>query len=248
VRATVLGEARQMRVTLVGDDPLTVHGMEAVLLPNKDIDIVVAQLDVTNVHRPIEDRFQADIFVVLVSAVDRDVVAIVRQLISMERRRLVPVLVLAERLGAHSNEILELGSCVAQRRFVGATEMLALIRLVAAGYLLVERSHARHLAASAAGLTPHRLDLVALGQLTRREHEVFELMTGGKSNTEIADILSVARSTVKSHVERIFAKLEIHDRVQLALLAAARQGADGNSPPPPAWPVPLSGRPDSEAP
>lgn len=59
--------------------------------------------------------------------------------------------------------------------------------------------------------------------LTERELEVLRLLATGLSNRDIASILFIAESTVKSHVEHIIGKLGVSDRVQAAVWAA-RQG------------------------
>jgi len=55
--------------------------------------------------------------------------------------------------------------------------------------------------------------------LTDREAEVLTLIAAGLSNTEIADRLFVAETTVKTHVNRIFAKTHSRDRTQAAAYA-----------------------------
>ena len=60
-----------------------------------------------------------------------------------------------------------------------------------------------------------------LEPLTDRELEVLRLMAAGRSNTEIAQALIVAVSTVKTHVNRIFGKLGVTSRTQA--VARARE-------------------------
>ncbi|MGH2892824.1 MAG: response regulator [Solirubrobacteraceae bacterium] len=67
----------------------------------------------------------------------------------------------------------------------------------------------------------------AIGQLTRREREVLELIALGHSNKRIALELGVAEKTVKTHVGHLLAKLGVADRTQAALLAV-RHGATGD--------------------
>jgi len=58
--------------------------------------------------------------------------------------------------------------------------------------------------------------------LTPREEQVLRLLATGRSNREIAEILFVADSTVKTHVQNITAKLGVSDRVQAAVWAVRR--------------------------
>jgi DNA-binding response OmpR family regulator len=59
--------------------------------------------------------------------------------------------------------------------------------------------------------------------LTRREHEVLELLGEGLAQTEIAQRLGIASRTVGSHVERILVKLDVHSRAH-AVARAYREG------------------------
>lgn len=55
-------------------------------------------------------------------------------------------------------------------------------------------------------------------KLSRREFEVAKLIALGDSNKVIARKLNIAERTVKAHVSTIFTKLEVNDRLKLALL------------------------------
>lgn len=59
--------------------------------------------------------------------------------------------------------------------------------------------------------------------LSPREYEVLLAIAQGLSNTEIADRMHVSAATVKSHINRMFAKLGFRDRAQ-AIIFAYRQG------------------------
>jgi NarL family two-component system response regulator LiaR len=56
--------------------------------------------------------------------------------------------------------------------------------------------------------------------LTAREQEVLRLVGEGKRNPEIARELHISENTVKTHISSLMSKLEIDDRIQLALYAA----------------------------
>ena len=59
----------------------------------------------------------------------------------------------------------------------------------------------------------------AVGELTTRELDVLTLIGQGLSNTEIADKLCISGVTVKSHVGRIFGKLDLRDRAAAIVYA-----------------------------
>lgn len=54
------------------------------------------------------------------------------------------------------------------------------------------------------------------GKLTTRENEVLHWLAAGKSNAQIAEILSVSPSTVGKHLERIYEKLGVENRTAAA--------------------------------
>ena len=95
------------------------------------------------------------------------------------------------------------------------------LRAVANGEMLLSREE---LTRSLRGLDPNSTNSTELIQpLSQRETEVLQLLATGLSNREIAPLLFVSESTVKTHVEHIIRKLGVSDRVQAAVWAA-RQG------------------------
>jgi DNA-binding NarL/FixJ family response regulator len=59
----------------------------------------------------------------------------------------------------------------------------------------------------------------ALDSLTDRELDVLRLVARGYSNQQIADVLFLSESTVKTHLTHLFAKLDLRDRAQAVVLA-----------------------------
>lgn len=59
----------------------------------------------------------------------------------------------------------------------------------------------------------------ALGELSDRELDVLKLVARGLSNAEIAGALFLSEATIRTHVSRILAKLDVRDRTQAAVLA-----------------------------
>ncbi|ROS61366.1 DNA-binding NarL/FixJ family response regulator [Frigoribacterium sp. PhB160] len=100
-------------------------------------------------------------------------------------------------------------------------ELLAGIRAVAAGDAVVSPRATRALLDVAVPRLPRAAvaPSALFGGLTERENDVFVAVAQGLTNTEIADRLVLSESTVKTHVGRVLAKLDLRDRVQIVILA-----------------------------
>lgn len=94
------------------------------------------------------------------------------------------------------------------------------IQLVAAGYLVVPKSmRHRALAGWVTCRLPEQTRAAIISRLTQREVGVLKLVAEGCSNAEISARLQLTESTVKSHIQRIFAKLGLRNRVAIVILA-----------------------------
>ncbi|WP_375478670.1 response regulator [uncultured Jatrophihabitans sp.] len=98
--------------------------------------------------------------------------------------------------------------------------LITAVRSVARGDALIDPAITRrliqkfvHAAKPAEELPP------AMTTLTARERDVLRQIARGMSNTEIAKHLVIEENTVKTHVARIFTKLDLRDRVQAVVLA-----------------------------
>ncbi len=114
---------------------------------------------------------------------------------------------------------------------VGPAELLASIRAVAGGDAAISSRVSRRML----DLFSQRLPSghpgagdEAAAALTPRESEVLSAIAAGLTNTEIAQRMYLAESTVKTHVGRILLKLGLRDRVH-AVIFAYEHGLTGSS-------------------
>ncbi len=99
-------------------------------------------------------------------------------------------------------------------------DLVTAVRVVAAGDALLAPSVTRRLIEDVTARRPADRGLAArLRTLTAREVEVLQLIALALSNAEIAERLTVAEETVKSHVGRVFGKLGLRDRAQAVVFA-----------------------------
>src|SRR5262249_1552059 len=100
-----------------------------------------------------------------------------------------------------------------------AEELCNAVRTVSAGEARLSPAITRRLIDSYTR-RPRPTELpAALSELTPRELEVLKLIARGLSNAQIARELIVGDATVKTHVARVFSKLDLHDRAQAVVLA-----------------------------
>ena len=117
--------------------------------------------------------------------------------------------------------------------------VLAALRAGASGFLLKDSPRlalvaaVRAVASGDAALDPAVLErlvrqqgpldrpgaTVDLGRLSPREAEVFRLVSQGATNDEIARLLFISETTVKTHIARTQAKLGARDRIHLVVMA-----------------------------
>jgi DNA-binding NarL/FixJ family response regulator len=104
---------------------------------------------------------------------------------------------------------------------VAAEQLFHAVRVIAAGEALLAPTVTRRLISEFARQRP-RTDssrAARFATLTPRETQVLRLVAEGLSNLEIAARFTVTEETVKTHVSRILAKLELRDRTQAVVTA-----------------------------
>ena len=98
-----------------------------------------------------------------------------------------------------------------------ADEIVRAVRAAATGDALISPRVTRRLIAEFSRQQPRRRPQVS--RLTEREREVLVAMARGLNNAEIGRHLFIAEGTVRTHVNRLLAKLEVRDRVHAVVLA-----------------------------
>lgn len=114
-----------------------------------------------------------------------------------------------------------------------AEELVAAIRLVAAGEALLSPAVTRRVIESFAKLpSPDAGMTASLEELTERETEVLTLLAKGRTNAEIAEQLIVSQATAKTHVSNVLGKVGVRDRVQAVIFAyeSGLVSAEGSPP------------------
>ncbi|MCA1676610.1 MAG: response regulator transcription factor, partial [Actinobacteria bacterium] len=122
-------------------------------------------------------------------------------------------------LDEYVHEALRAGAAGFLLKSVEAPRLIESIRLVVAGDGVLEPHLTRRLLRAFAATTAPTRRVEILDQLTERERDVLGCLGAGLSNAEIARELFISEATVKTHVSRVLAKLDLSSRVQAAIVA-----------------------------
>ncbi len=98
-------------------------------------------------------------------------------------------------------------------------ELLHAVRVVAEGNALLAPELTKRLVAAFVKQRSVPLPVRTVEELTGREVEVLVQIAQGLSNAEIASRLTITDHTVKTHINRVFAKMGLRDRAQAVILA-----------------------------
>jgi len=195
-----------LRLIVADDHTLFRQGLRS-MLTNLQPDVsVVAEVERVSDVVPALDKTPCDILL-LDLQMERNALADIEGL----ARRVPVVVVTASQQSAEALAAIRAGArAVVFKRFAVETLMDAL-RAVTAGDVWLPPALQRELAAP--------LSEPATKTLTRREREIVRLVALGFHNPEIAKQLSIGEVTVKTHINNVFHKLKIRDRVGLTLYA-----------------------------
>jgi DNA-binding NarL/FixJ family response regulator len=214
-----------IRVLIVDDDALVRAGLSMILNATDDVRVVAEAADGSEVLAAV-DAYRPDVVLMDIRMRRMDGLAATEALCERDDAPQIIVLTTFD-ADDHVLRALRTGASGFLLKDTPPADIVQAVRLVAAGEAMLSPAVTRKLIGHVAetGLTARRAHArELLDRLTEREREVAEAIGRGASNQEIADELFMSVATVKAHVTRLLAKLEVGNRVQLALLA---HDADG---------------------
>ena len=207
-----------MTSVLVADDQDLVRSGLEMVLTARGLDVVGSAADgrqaVDLVRRTSPDVVLMDIRMPVL-----DGIAATREIVAAGSPSRVLVLTTYD-LDRYVYDALQAGAAGFLLKATPPDRLVQGIATVAAGEALLAPSLTRRLIEEhVSGPAPVEGVPHELARLTERELEVFRLIARGLSNVEIASELVVSEATVKTHVNRLLAKLGNPTRVQLVVLA-----------------------------
>jgi DNA-binding NarL/FixJ family response regulator len=210
-----------IRVLLVDDQPLLRTGFRMILSAEPDLAIVGEAGDGASGVEAAR-KLKPDVVLMDIRMPGMDGIQATRALAGPGVEDPIKVLILTTfGLDEYVVEALRAGASGFLLKDSPPEDLVEAIKIVAAGDALLAPSITRRLLDRVATRLPPATDaaIPALSELTEREMEVLKLVARGLSNAEIAEKLVVSETTVKTHVSRVLAKLDLRDRVQAVILA-----------------------------
>lgn len=206
------------RVLIADDEHLMRAGLVELLSADPDIEIV-GQASTGREAVDQTRQLAPDVVLMDVRMPDLDGIAATRQL--SRTRPDVRVLILTTfEEDDYIFDALRAGASGFLLKRTRPEELIAAVHTIAAGEALLSPSVTRRVIERMAQQpTPDMADQARLDELTPREREVLGLIARGMSNREIAIALVVEESTIRTHVKRVLAKLDLRDRVQAVIFA-----------------------------
>ncbi|HEX5585190.1 response regulator transcription factor [Gaiella sp.] len=205
-------------VLLVDDDALMRAGLEAILSSDRAIEVVGEASDGRVAVERVRE-LRPDVVLMDIRMPDLDGIAATREIVASAPDARVVILTTFED-DEYIFGALTAGASGFLLKRTSPELLLDAIKAVAAGDSLLSPSVTRRVIDRMAALPSGEAVLDRrIEQLTAREREVLEQLARGLSNAEIAGVLVIEESTVKTHVKRVLMKLGLRDRVQAVIFA-----------------------------
>lgn len=205
-----------IRVVIVDDQALVRSGFAYIIGSQPDMEVVGEAEDGLGAIEQVR-QLSPDVVVMDIRMPRVDGIEATRRIVRSNPATRVLVLTTFD-LDEHLYEAMTAGASAFLLKDAPPEQLVAGVRMVAAGEALVAPAITRRLVEAFVERSRPSGSAV-LDQLTEREQDVLRRLAAGRSNQEIAADLHLAEATVKTHVSRIYAKLDIRDRAQAVVLA-----------------------------
>jgi DNA-binding NarL/FixJ family response regulator len=209
----------QVKVLLVDDDALVRAGLQLILSSAEDL-VVVGEVDdgaravaAVREHRP-------DVVLMDIRMAEMDGITATAALRRLDAPPHVIVLTTFQ-ADEQVMSALRAGASGFLVKDTPPAEIINAVRVVASGAAIISPSVTRTLIShfgDSQGSERRRAAAERLAALTDREREVATAIGSGASNAEVATQLFMSEATVKAHVSRLFTKLDVTNRVQIAIV------------------------------
>ncbi len=223
---------KTIKIVIIDDHQLFREGVKRILAMENNFD-VVAEGDDGSVATQLVEQHQPDVILMDINMPKVNGVEATRQLIAQYPD--VKVLILS----IHDDEtyvthVLKTGAAGYLLKEMDADSLIEAVKVVADGGAYIHPKVTHNLINEYRRLANDDKPEAEIGYrevefrkplhiLTRRECEVLQLMTDGKSNRSIGEILFISEKTVKNHVSNILQKMSVNDRTQ-AVVEAIKNG------------------------
>jgi DNA-binding NarL/FixJ family response regulator len=205
-------------VVIADDQELVREGLRMMLDAEADVTVVgeagngMQALDAARIHDP-------DVLLMDVRMPELDGIEATRRLVAAGGRTRVLVLTTFD-LDEYVYQAMKAGASGFLLKDANREQLATAVHTIAAGESLLAPAITRRLIEDFCQRPPPTAGIPdAVAHLSERELEVLRLIARGLSNAEIATSLYLGETTVKSHVARILAKLNLRDRVQTVVFA-----------------------------
>ena len=205
---------------LVDDDPLVRTGLSMILGSTPDIEVVAEAGDGDEAVRQVT-LHSPHVVIMDIRMRRMNGLAATAAVAALPRAPKVLILTTFD-LDEYVYEALAAGASGFLLKEGSPKEIIEAVRVVAAGEAMLSPRTTKKLIGEfvATRSNPRRATaLTKLESLSQREREIVTAVAQGKPNAEIAGELFLSEATVKTHITRTFAKLDVTNRVQLTIFA-----------------------------
>ncbi len=208
-----------VRVLLVDDDALVRAGLRIILSSADDIEVVGEADDGVRAVAAVRE-YRPDVVLMDIRMAQMDGITATAALRRLDAPPQVIVLTTFQ-ADEQVMSALRAGASGFLVKDTPPAEIINAVRLVASGDAIISPSVTRTLLTHFGDTQAANRRLAAahrLAALTEREREVAAAIGTGASNAEVAAALFMSEATVKAHVSRLFTKLDVASRVQIAIV------------------------------